>query len=823
VRKGRRLRPAIIRAAYAVAFAAALSAPAAARAGDLASYVDPTIGTAPPGFVFPGAAVPFGMVQNSPDTNGPFAYSGYLATDPLIRGFSLVHLSGPGVQKAGDVPFMPTISPAPSNNDPNVYGSTFSHVAERAEAGYYRVHLDQGTDVELTASTRAAMQRYTFPPTPTAGVLIDVSRSAEGVHDGEFRVTGPSEVSGVARGRYSVHFVARFSRPFTSTKVLKASGNGAAGWVGFDTATGPRTVTARIGISFVDEAGARRNLDAEAPNFDFDAMHARARAGWNTELGRAAVHGGTNAQLKPFYTALYHAMLHPNVFQDADGRYMGFDEKPHVAAGRTQYANFSLWDTYRAENQLLALLEPRRYRDMLRSLLDDARLGGKLPRWGEQYIDPAHMSGDPAVQMIADGVCRGLISRSDATGLYRASTGLVKSRPAELARYGYLPGKPGTTLEFGVADFSLALVADSLGLTKDARRWAGDSLRYRKLLDPSTHFVRPRNADGSFASPFDPTDEKGFQEGNSWQYSWLDMHDARGLFKLIGGDGAAAGRLDQMFTQPPETQATSTLEGTTYRTNQFAPGNEHDLEIPYLYTWARRPSSTATRLRTLQRLYRPSIDGLPGNDDLGSLSAWHVFNDIGFGPVTPGAPFYVIGSPAFDRVVLRPDGGAPVRLEAPGTSLVNQYVTGATLGGKPLGRAWLPEAALRGRTLRLAMGPNPSPSWATGAGDVPPSLSTSPLGAFGCSHFKPVPRSALRLRVAPRRVHIGRTTVLRVRVTASGRAAGGAIVRFGRYRGRTGRSGRVTMRVRVVHRGHHRVSASKRGMRSAATKLLAVR
>ena len=362
-------------------FLALVAAPARAQDRDLASFVDPMVGTGPPGFVFPGAAAPFGMVQNSPDTRGPFAYSGYLYTDPQIQGFSLVHLSGPGVQKGGDIPFMPTVGPVLSN-DPNSYGSPFDHAQEEAEAGYYRVRLDKyATDVELTASTRAAMQRYTFPPSPQSNVIIDVTRSVEGVHDGSIRFNGKDEVTGFTRGRYPVHFVAKFDRPFASTGTFKADGSGAGGWATFDTTTGGGAVTARIGISFVDLDGARRNLEAEAPNFDFAAMRARTREAWNRELGRVRVSGGTDLERTNFYTALYHAQLHPNVFTDVDGRYLGFDKQVHRAEGRTQYANFSGWDTYKGENQLLATIQPRRYRDMLLTLLANHREGGRLPRW----------------------------------------------------------------------------------------------------------------------------------------------------------------------------------------------------------------------------------------------------------------------------------------------------------------------------------------------------------------------------------------------------------------------------------------------------------
>jgi len=688
--------------------------------------VDPMIGTAPPGFVVPGAVVPFGMVQNSPDTMGEFAYSGYLSTDPTIRGFSLVHLSGPGVRKTGDLPFMPTIGPVLSM-DPYEYASPFSKAREHAEAGYYRVTLEKSqTTVELTASKRTAMQRYAFPPVPQANVIVDVKRSVEGVHDGGFEQTGPAEITGWTRGRYPVHFVARFSRPFASV--------GDHG-VTFDTTTGERTITMRAGISFVDAAGARRNLEAEAPAFDFDGMRAAARAAWARQLERFAVEGGTALERRSFHTALYHAFLHPNVFSDVDGRYLGADGQPHVAQGRTQYANFSSWDTYKAQNQLLALVEPDRYRDMLRSLLATYREAGKLPRWGEQNIDAAHMSGDPVIPMIADGACRGLLSRPERSALYGAARDLVGRRPAELAQLGYLPMRPGTTLEYGGADFALALLAHRQRDRRGAEAALARSLNYRRILDPETRWIRPRNADGSWYEPFSPTDETGFQEGNSWQYSWLAPHDARGLYDRMGGDAAAIERLDHLFRFPSEVGNRLTFFGVAYRFDMHAPGNEHDLQVPWMYAFAGKPWGTQKALADIRTLFRPTLDGLPGNDDLGSLSAFHVFSALGFGPVIPGAPLHVVGSPVFTKATVRPAGGRPAfTVEAPGAGLTAPYVQRASLNGRPLQRAWFFERELTrdGGTLRLEMGGEPDTTWATGAGERPPSASDTRLKRFGC-------------------------------------------------------------------------------------------
>src|SRR4051812_3073718 len=704
-----------------LAAVALLAAAAPARGADLVSEVDPLNGTMPPGFVFPGAVVPFGMVQNSPDTTGQFAYGGYDYSDAAIRGFSLVHLSGPGVKKGGDFPFMPTLGPA--TDDPNVYASPFSHAREQAEPGYYKVTLDASqTDVELTASTHAAMQRYTLAPSPQATVIMDTARSVEGTAAAGWRVTGPNEVAGWRQGRYPVFFVARFSRPFASSGTFPSGG----GWVSFDT-TQDRAVTVRAGLSFVDEAGARANLDAEAPpSRSFDDMRAAARAAWNKQLGRVQVEGGTALDRRSLYTALYHAYLHPNVFTDVDGRYRGMDGAIHLANGRTQYANFSLWDLYKGENQLLAVSQPARYRAMLLSLLADGRELGHLPRWGEQSIDPAHMSGDPAIPAIADGACRGVLSRMEAQQLYEQAVALRARRDPNLDKLGYLPGNAGTTLEYGVADFSLALLADALGHDADAQRFLDASLNYRNLLDPSTKWIRPRNADGTWLDPFDPAlDETGFQEGNSWQYSWLAPHDAAGLFARMGGDAAVQDRFDTFFKLHPLVQSQATGFGTTSRLPQYAPGNEHDLQAPWMLAAAGEPWKGAEVLRDVQSLFLPTPAGLPGNDDLGGLSGWHVWSMLGLGPMVPGAPFYVLGSPAFTKATV---GG--LTIESPGASLLSRYVTAARLDGKPLDRAWLRPG--KRAKLTLTMSPAADKSFGAKTSQRPPSASSSPLSAFGC-------------------------------------------------------------------------------------------
>ncbi len=706
------------------ALALVLAAPPAhAQEEDLARHVDPMIGTFPPGFIFPGAAAPFGMVQNSPDTRGEFAYSGYVWTDPAIQAFSLVHLSGPGVKKGGDIPVMPVLG-EPSL-DPNLIQSPYDHATEKAEPGYYSVLLAKpATKVELTASEHAGMQRYTFPPAGGPKLVFDPARSVEGVAEGGFRVIGDNEVAGWRRGRYPVFFVARFSRPFDSSGTIDKGG-----WVGWDEGG---EVTVSFGISFVDEDGARRNLEAEAADLDFDRMRSETRAAWNRELSKVRVTGGSELDLKSFYTALYRSQLHPNTFTDVDGRYRGMDDAIHQAKGRIQYSNFSSWDLYKSWHQLIATIQPERYEDMLLSLLADHREGGFIPRWKEQSIDAAHMSGDPAIPMIADGVCRGALKNKDALALYEAAKNLVTRRDPALLQLGWLPDRPGTTLEYGVADFALALLAHRLGLDAEAAEHLQRSLNYRNILDPETHWIRGRDASGNWADPFDPTGGespeqttgRGFQEGNSWQYSWLAMHDGRELMQRMGGDEVAIERLDQMFSLPAEAQNRLTAFGIVYRFPQWAPGNEHDLQVPWMYHFAGQPWKAAAELADARHIYRPTIDGLPGNDDLGGLSSWHLLDMLGLGALVPGAPYWALGSPAFERAEID-TGDGTFTIESPGTG---PYVANASLDGEPLDRAWIRHSEMGGSTLRLERSATANEEW--GNENRPPSGTD--LSAFGC-------------------------------------------------------------------------------------------
>lgn len=493
----------------------------------------------------------------------------------------------------------------------------------------------------------------------------------------------------------------------TQPGVASVNGKGAGAYVSFDPSA-DRDVLVKVGISFVSQENALENLESELPvdDFGFDAQRERTRSAWDQALHSIEVSGGLDTDLPSFYTALYHAQHHPNVFNDANGDYLGYDGAVHrvgapgdpMPAGSTHYANFSMWDTYRGEMQLLALIAPARYGDMMRSLTAIARQGGRLPRWGLMNIYADYMNGEPALPVIADGFCRGLVPDDVAEELYAEARdlALVDHRDPSYLEKGYIPydvqgsGASGT-LEHALADFSLALVADRLGRDEDRDRLLELAGNWRNQLDPETRFMRPRLSDGSWMTPYQPELPDGFREGTGWQYTWLVPHDMGGLIDAIGKDNGGntfvADRLDTFFSAAltgntplvmPEAQQKATAYGIAYYGNQYAPSNEHDLQAPYAHLWLDQQEKTQALARAYQGLYRAAPDGMPGNDDLGSMSAWYVWSALGFYPAIAGAPVYVLGSPVFQRAEIAVPSGSFV-VEAPDTSLVNKYVNGASL------------------------------------------------------------------------------------------------------------------------------------------------
>lgn len=776
---GRRNGPAMRR--FVAAFTVlVLAVPVASRAEQATGgWVDPMIGTLGAGFVFPGPAAPYGMVQLSPDTEGIFAYTGYQWIDRTIRGFSHVRAQSMGVPEGGNLPFMPTLGDV--QTDVLAYQTPFSHATEKATSGYYRVGLASGITAELTAGTRVGMHRYTFPRGRTGNVLLDIGRQIPGgrqipsgpgddltqsipgtnvasitiVDAQTITGTANADVPGGAHG-YPVHFVARFDRPFDDSGVWDArgaapqagssvTGRGAGAFARFNTSS-DADVVVKVGISFVSVANAALNLDAELPGdgFDFDGLRARTRSDWEDALDAITVEGGTLDQRIAFRTALYHAQHHPNLFSDVNGQYLGHDGAVHWAP-HPYYTNFSLWDTYRGEMQLLALIAPERFKDMMRSLSLMATQGGRLPRWALMNRNPDYMVGEPALITLADAYCRDLVPADVSDALYAAARKVVFDAPRDAARVtlGFVPGNPSATLEHALGSFAFALIADRLGYTEDRDVALARASQWRNVFDPSTRFMRPRNADGSWqGNPYLPESPDGWVEGTGWQYTWLVPHDIDGLYDAMGappeqGESTVLSRLDTFFAYPltstvplvmPEVQQKITAYGIAYAGNQYAPSNEHDLQAPYAYNWTSQPWKTQALTRAYQGLFRAAPDGLPGNDDLGSMSAWFVWSALGFYPSVAGAPIFTIGSPLFESAAIRVPGGQ-VRIESPG-ALTGKYVASMTVNGVPSAKTWLTGDDLQaGDVIRFAMSPVPALTRVT---EPPPSLTRNGLSSFAC-------------------------------------------------------------------------------------------
>lgn len=756
------------RAGLAACAAAALLWPGAApAAADPASFVDPLIGTGgDAGHTFPGAVVPFGMVQFSPvsaRTPGP---GGYRYDDTTVRGFALTRLSGAGCANLGSVPIMPLVKPFVRHPLP---AARFSHRREDASPGRYRVRLDTGVDVDLTATSRTGFAVFRFP-TRTGYLAFDVGggatdQSAVAVSRGGPRlIRGSVTDDGFCGGPASptIGFVARFDRPIASF-----SSWGDEGLVQPDVAaratinTGgallrfrlppDRTLRVATGISYVSTRNAGANLAAETSRaWDVEALARRARARWNGVLNRVRVEGGTQAQRRTFGTALYHSLIHPSLASDVNGEYRGRDGVVHRARGYRRYTHISGWDTYRTQMPLLALLAPRVASDVVRSLVEGAAESGTAAKWELGGTETGIMVGDPAPLLVAGAWAFGA-RRFDAAAAFAAlSRAASQPRPGPFvypshaapldgARWGEFVGRPGlseyllrgyipldhgsgfirgrasTTLEYALADFALGRFARAIGRSPEAAAFARRSASWRRLFNPATRYLEPRLADGSFVPGFSRTTEEGFVEGNSSQYTWFVPHDVAGLARLLGGERTARTRLDRFHRDLDSSH----LAPTAWL------GNEPSFGTPWLYNWLGAPWRTqAVVRRAVNTLFRPLPAGLPGDDDLGALSAWYVWSALGLYPAIPGVGGLAIASPLFPAVTIA-SGLGRLRIEAPGAAANRPYVRALRLDGSPYARTWLPVSALRGRrTLRFELGSLPNRRWGTSAVARPPSFPT---------------------------------------------------------------------------------------------------
>ena len=770
-----------------------LASPAAA-VNNPAGYVNTLIGTSNSGETWPGADTPFGMVQWSPEnTNGNQTRTvepgGYGYDNTRVRGFSLTHLSGTGCAGAsGDIPFMPYVgsvnsSPSADSGD-STYASNFSHSNETATAGYYRAQLASGVNTELTATTRTGSGRFTYP-SGTATMLVRTSNSEVGSSnatvniDAAARTISGSVTSGNfcgyinpigRRSYYTLYFQAVFDRPFASVgtwqdRTLRANttsasggttygtdgwpvaGRGSGGYVTFDLTEG-RTVNARVGISYVSAANAQANLNAENPTgTSFDTVRQRATSAWDTELGRMEVNGGTTAQLTTFYTALYHAMLHPNVFSDVNGQYTGMDQQVHgLSTGqKAQYANFSGWDVYRGQLQLITLLRPDIGGDIAQSLYNQANQnGGVWDRWTHNQGGTHVMTGDPAHAALpsiyafggrdfdASGALTSMLhSATTVTAADRSRDGwnvmVVGERPSldKWLSLHYVPtngnawGGAGETLEVAVDDFALSQLAGRLGDTTNQRTFLARGQYWKNVFNSGNGgYIQNRNDNGTWPS-FTPATNDGFAEGSAAQYTWMVPQNVRGLFDRMGGNSAAVNRLNTFFHNADGSWA---LSGAGDLKSDLA--NEPSIWTPWLYDFAGAPFRTQETVRqVVNQLWTTGPGGIPGQDDLGAMSAWYVWAAIGMHPLAPGRGELLLASPLFTQVVVHRSNGVTLNVSAPGASANAKYVQSLTVNGTSSTRPWLPESFVtNGGTLAYTLGTSPNTSWGTASADAPPSF-----------------------------------------------------------------------------------------------------
>ncbi|WP_449446844.1 GH92 family glycosyl hydrolase [Thermomonas brevis] len=773
-------------AAAGLALLLATGAQAADRgeAGQRAfAAVDPFIGTGGEGHTFPGATRPFGMVQLSPDTriqtrkDGYGWAAGYRHSDNTIAGFSHTHFSGTGHSDLGDFLLMPTAGELKlERGDPDKpgsgYTSRFSHDSETAQPGYYAVTLaDSGIRAELTAGARVGAHRYAFPQGQPAHVVLDL-RTSMYDYPGKVQwsrirvrpdgtVTGFRETRGWAPGR-QLYFALRFSQPLTGHALHDAEQNvpykgfpppgekdptqraqieGRQLVAGFDFGNALRgPLVAKLAISPVSEDGAIANLDAEMPGFDFDRMRAEAKAEWAQALGVAEIDAPEPAR-KAFFTALYHTFMGPSLFMDSDGRYRGPDNAVHQAKGWTNYSTFSLWDTYRALHPLLTLVQPeQRSSDIVNSLLASRRESpyGVLPVWAFHGLETWCMIGYHAVPVIADAYMKG-IRGFDANEALDAMVASASYGPYDgLAQYmqlGYVPideeGEAASkTLEYAFDDWTIYRMAQAMGRKDIAATFHDRASNWREAFDPRTGFMRARTRNGEFREPFNP-DASGYgsdyTEGNAWQYSWYVPQDVAGLAGEHGGVDRLLDRLDDVFDAKVDPKVFEHMEDITGLIGWYAHGNEPSHHVAYLYAYAGQPWRTQARLKqVMDTQYKPTPDGLAGNDDLGQMSAWYVFTALGFYPVAPGSNQYILGRPFVSKATLNLPSGKRFTVVADGLDDAHPYVGSVSLNGKPLDRAFVTHQELMaGGELRFAMQAQPNRDWPGANAQAPYSMSTA--------------------------------------------------------------------------------------------------
>lgn len=723
------------------ALATACSTPDKVASGDdYTQYVNPFIGTDFTGNTYPGAQAPFGMVQLSPDNGLPGwdRISGYFYPDSTIAGFSHTHLSGTGAGDLYDILFMPVTVPYKEAEAPLGIHSKFSHDTESASAGYYKVMLDDyGIQVELTATERCGVQRYTFPEAESAIFLNlakamnwDVTEDSYIEAVDSVTVRGYRFSDGWARGQ-KVYFCSRFSRPFKQmsldTVLIEKEGlklsNGVIARFDYQTHKDEQ-ITVVTAISGTSMDGAERNLLAEAPHNDFDAYLKKAKSLWNKELGKIEIESDNVDDKTVFYTSLYHSMLAPTIYSDVDGAYYGPDKQVHKAEGWTNYSTFSLWDTYRAAHPLFTYTQPERTNDMVKSFIAFFEQNGRLPVWNFQGSETDMMIGYHSVPVIVDAYLKG-IGDFDAE---KALEACVKT--ANLDEYrgigiykekGYVPYdlKPyenwslSKTLEYAFDDYCIARMAEKMGKTEVMEEFDKRAVNYRNVFNPATSFMQPRALNGDFIADFraDAYTED-ICESNGWQYLWSVQHDIEGLIGLTGGTERFAQKLDSMFTYQPTDDEELPIFSTGM-IGQYAHGNEPSHHVAYLYNYVHQPWKGQKYLaQIMHNLYTNTPDGLCGNEDCGQMSAWYVMSAMGFYPVNPVSGIYEIGTPLFPKVQLHLSNGKVFTVLAHHVSRENVYVQSVKVNGATYDKPYIThQQIMDGVTLEFEMGSMPGKAW----------------------------------------------------------------------------------------------------------------
>ena len=724
-----------------------------AGGGSARALVNPFIGTGGHGHVFLGANVPFGFVQLGPTQHnqGWDWCSGYHYSDSILVGFGHLHLSGTGVGDLGDIAFLPVLNPGQRE-------AKFSHRAEYVRPGYYSVTLDNGIRVELTATERTGLHRYTLPADAHQGYIkLDLNQGI-----GWDKVTkcnafqeSPTTICGYRRSKgwannQIVFFVAEFSRPVdmigrstvtieqTDSQKIINVGNDSQWMIQFDTAGGIPLLM-RVGLSAVSIDGAKANLKAEQPDWDFQRTVADAARKWEEQLQKIQITGGTDDERAIFYTALYHTMIAPSVFCDVDGQYRGSDGEVHQG-NFTNYTTFSLWDTYRAAHPLMTLIHPEMQEDITTTMLNIWREQGKLPVWHLMGNETNCMVGNPAIPVLADLVLKGLTKQQDAAFEAMKASAMLDERGLKLLKeYGYIPcdlfsdnETVGRGMEYALADWCVARVAEKLHQKADQKYFDQRAQSYRKYFDPATGFMRGLDSQGHFSfstpsksnpndqttnspndQPFNPfhsaPKNRDYTEGNAWQYTWLVPHDVHGLVSLFGSEQRFVSKLDSLFIVEGDLgeEAPPDITGLI---GQYAHGNEPSHHVLYLYNYVGQPWKGARLIRrTMRELYRNAPDGLSGNEDVGQMSAWYILSAMGLYQVEPAGGKYVFGTPLFPEVKMQVGNGKTFTIKAKDVSSENIYIQSARLNGRPYTKSYiLYDDIVRGGTLEFIMGPQPS-------------------------------------------------------------------------------------------------------------------